>query len=149
MKKLPKHLVRDLADLTFKTAAEKELFEAGACWALQHGANRICFVDGVDYQHEIGSTDGTVYASKAEILEQNPCSEDCGIVKCALIPLEWVHKQKLQYDANLKPGKARERQDKSLDIRIHGLLKKLEHYINIKTSGPWMDKINALQQKKK
>jgi hypothetical protein len=68
----------------------------GVQWLLNRKENRTFYADGVDYQHEIGETDARIYASKAQTLEENPRSEDCGIVKCLLVPLEWVKRQDLR-----------------------------------------------------
>lgn len=56
---------------------------------------KTVFVDGVDWQHEIGETDATVWPSLNSILNHTPCAKTCGVVKCEMKILEWVHPQDL------------------------------------------------------
>lgn len=53
------------------------------------------FIDGVDYQHEIGQTsDGNkVYSDIDSLKEHNRCWEGCGIVECELVFKKWVLEQ--------------------------------------------------------
>jgi len=61
--------------------------------------SRIVYVDGVDFQHEMGETDATVWPSLNSILERTPCAKSsCGVVKCEIRGLEWVHPQDLHKD---------------------------------------------------
>jgi len=56
---------------------------------------KTVFVDGIDWQHEIGETDATVWPSLGSILNNTPCAKTCGVVKCEMKILEWVHPQDL------------------------------------------------------
>src|SRR5665213_522809 len=53
------------------------------------------FMDGVDFQHEIGHASGgnKVYASLGDLLENNPCAKSCGAVKVKVEFVEWVMEQ--------------------------------------------------------
>lgn len=57
---------------------------------------KIVYIDGVDWQHEVGETDSTIWPSKSSILKYTPCAEECGVVKCELRLLGWVHPQNLR-----------------------------------------------------
>jgi len=53
------------------------------------------YVDGVDFQHELGETECKVFASKEQTLERSPCSEKCGVVKAKVVLIDWVQPQHL------------------------------------------------------
>jgi len=57
---------------------------------------KIVYIDGVDWQHEVGETEATIWPSKSSILNYTPCASDCGVVKCELKLLRWVHSQNLK-----------------------------------------------------
>jgi hypothetical protein len=54
--------------------------------------NIVVYVDGVDYEHEIGeASDGNkIFPSIKALQENNRCWEGCGVVKCELVFKEWV-----------------------------------------------------------
>lgn len=56
---------------------------------------RIVYIDGVDFQHELGAAMGgnTVYPDLEDALENNPCAQSCGIVKCKVTLIEWAMPQ--------------------------------------------------------
>jgi hypothetical protein len=56
------------------------------------------FLDGVDWQHEIGEAVGgnKVYPSIEDLKEYNRCWNGCGIVKCKLVFEEWVVEQNFE-----------------------------------------------------
>jgi hypothetical protein len=56
---------------------------------------KIVYIDGVDWQHEVGETDAVVWPSKKSVLKGTPCADKCGVVKCEIKLLEWVHPQDL------------------------------------------------------
>lgn len=55
----------------------------------------IVFLDGVDWQHEIGEAAGgnKVYGSVEDLKENNRCWNSCGVVKCKITLVEWVEEQ--------------------------------------------------------
>ncbi len=83
------------------------------------------FIDGIDYWHELGSTDVTVWSSKEAILENSPCSRECGVVKCTVELDEWVHPQNLAPDNGIfdKAGYAR-----LLEAKIESFEAKIKKY---------------------
>ena len=70
----------------------------------------IVYIDGIDWLHEIGEVDTTVWPSKESILKNTPCAHKCGIIMCKIEPIEWVlpsdHSQpeieKTQYNAMIQ-----------------------------------------------
>jgi hypothetical protein len=145
MNEIPNDITKELDEILSKEDhAYKLAFRRGVEWLLNQKGNRTIYADGVDYQHELGETNGEVFASKEQTLEYSPCSEECGIVKCLVIPLEWVHPQDLSYKEQPE-GEFRMKQNISLDKRIEGLLNKMKRYLYLKQCGPLMDKINTLE----
>ena len=64
--------------------------------------SKIVFVDGVDWQHEIGEIDTIVWPSLKSILSHVPCAaESCGVMRCEIIGLEWVHPQNLHKEESV------------------------------------------------
>jgi len=63
---------------------------------------RIVYMDGVDYQHELGECSTKVYASIDELKADSVCWEQCGIVKLELTikVLEWSESQDLTKNFN-------------------------------------------------
>lgn len=62
------------------------------------------FIDGVDYQHELGNIETKVYESLEELKEKHgKCWQGCGVVKVTIKVLkeEWVVKQDLFNPKNL------------------------------------------------
>jgi hypothetical protein len=53
--------------------------------------SKIVYVDANDWKHEVGETEVMVWPSEKSILEKCPCAECCGVVKCEINFLEWVH----------------------------------------------------------
>lgn len=55
------------------------------------------FLDGVDWQHEIGNTNTTVYESAEHLKRKESCWQSCGIVEVTLEvkSVRWVHPQDL------------------------------------------------------
>jgi hypothetical protein len=53
------------------------------------------FLDGVDFQHELGETTVTTYASVDSLKKSSKCWSQCGIVKVKLKvnSVEWVEPQ--------------------------------------------------------
>jgi len=56
---------------------------------------KIVYIDGVDWQHEVGEIDTVVWPSKESILEYTDCAETCGVVQCKITFLKWAHPQNL------------------------------------------------------
>jgi hypothetical protein len=56
---------------------------------------KTVFVDAVDWAHEVGETDVTVWPSLNSILNHTPCAKKCGVYKCEIKILEWVYPQDL------------------------------------------------------
>jgi hypothetical protein len=52
---------------------------------------KIVYVDGIDWQHEMGETNVEVWPSKLSILDRTLCAKTCGVVRCEIKLLEWVH----------------------------------------------------------
>jgi len=53
---------------------------------------KIVYIDGVDFEHELGEASGgvRVYPSLKDAQEENVCWDSCGLVKCKVTFLEWV-----------------------------------------------------------
>jgi len=62
---------------------------------------RVVYVDGVDWQHEIGEAAGgnRVYAHPKDLLDNQKCAKHCGIVKVTSV--EWVKPQDLDSDVGV------------------------------------------------
>jgi hypothetical protein len=56
---------------------------------------KTVFVDAIDWAHEIGEIDATIWPSLSSILDGTPCAKTCGVLKCEMKILEWVHPQDL------------------------------------------------------
>jgi hypothetical protein len=56
---------------------------------------KTIYIDGVDWQNEIGEIDVTVWPSKESILERTPCAMSCGVMQCEIRAVEWVYPQSL------------------------------------------------------
>lgn len=62
----------------------------------------ICYMDGVDWQHQLdGDHDGTkLFPSEGACREGNPCIKNgggCGIVEVEVRLIRWVEPQDLKY----------------------------------------------------
>jgi len=85
------------------------------------GKVRTVYMDGVDFAHEAGETDCTIYASTKHALSLASCSDACGVVKCKLIFEEWTHPQKEDLGVN-------DPKDEKAGVRtILGKLEELGH----------------------
>jgi len=62
--------------------------------------NKIVYIDGIDWENELGETDVTVWPSKNSLLKNTPCASSCGVVRCEVKMLEWVHPQNLSKEGN-------------------------------------------------
>jgi hypothetical protein len=62
--------------------------------------SKIVYVDANDWNHEVGETEVMVWPSEKSILEKCPCAGTCGVVKCEISFLEWVHLQTENIDHN-------------------------------------------------
>lgn len=56
---------------------------------------KTVYVCGVDWQHEIGETQVTVFASVKSLKKSKDCTKTCGIVKLKVELEEWVEAQNL------------------------------------------------------
>ena len=56
---------------------------------------KILYLDGVDFQHELGETNCTTYASLESLKKQNKCWPQCGVVKIKVTieEVEWLEPQ--------------------------------------------------------
>lgn len=61
----------------------------------------IVYIDGVDFQHEIGEASGgnKVYPSLKDLKENNKCYESCGVVKAKITLVEWVLPQNIHLNS--------------------------------------------------
>lgn len=57
--------------------------------------NVYVYIDGVDWQHEIGCALGgnRVYPSIKDLKEHSKCWQECGIVRIRIEEVEWVAPQ--------------------------------------------------------
>lgn len=101
---------------------------------------RTVYMDGVDFQHEAGETDCTIYASKQQVLEQGVCADACGIVKCKLLLEEWVHPQKEDLGAN-KP-KDEQAWLAAYDAKIDSCYKQASRWISLKSTNQIWNTLN-------
>jgi hypothetical protein len=85
------------------------------------------FVDGVDYQHELGEViDGTkVYGTIEDLKERNKCWKSCGIVKLEITFKKWVEKQDLFSDIDKVVSMKAE--DYTSEMRLNHKQKHLEY----------------------
>jgi len=63
--------------------------------------SKTIYMDGVDFQHELGEAMGgnVVFGSMEDLKEHSKCWESCGIVKCTITVEEWASPQDLFKDA--------------------------------------------------
>jgi hypothetical protein len=57
--------------------------------------NKIVYIDGVDWQHELEATDVVIWPTLTGIRKNVPCTDVCGVVKCEIKAFEWVYPQNL------------------------------------------------------
>ena len=68
---------------------------------------KIVYIDGTDWQHEVGETDAVVWPSLEMMKKRVPCIEQCGVVRCELKEIEWVY------------GGSRDKEAKKTDYEAH------------------------------
>lgn len=101
---------------------------------------RTVYMDGVDFQHEAGETDCTIYASKTQTLEQAVCADACGVVKCKLILEDWVHPQNIDLGAN--EPKDDDSWVAAYTAKIQSCYKKAERWIALRATNKMWLKLN-------